>query len=73
MEIREVNTAADVETLVLGFIDVLDRTRETNELAMRLVREDAYRASLEKDNAVLLDLRNRIWRQFKPCIENVLQ
>lgn len=57
----------ELETTVLGFIDVLDRTRESNTDVMRLVSED-IQAVLARDNEVLLDLRNRIWRQFAPVL-----
>jgi hypothetical protein len=65
MEVREIASEADLEVMVMGFIDVLDRTRAINAHAMGMVTDNA-RTSLEKDNEVLLELRNRLWRQFQP-------
>jgi regulator of replication initiation timing len=65
MGIREIASEAELEMMVMNFIDVLDRTRAVNTHAMNMVEENA-RYSLEKDNEVLLDLRNRLWRQFQP-------
>jgi hypothetical protein len=65
MEVREIATEEELEVMIMSFIDVLDRTRAVNTHAMKMVADNA-RTSLEKDNAVLLDLRNRLWRQFQP-------
>lgn len=65
MNVKEIQTEAELEVLVMGFIDVLDRTRAVNDRAMEMVPELA-RTKIAKDNELLLDLRNRLWKQFQP-------
>lgn len=65
---HEPSAPIDVEKLVYDFLDVLNRTRETNVIAITLIDHPDTKASLERDNVLLLELRNRIWKQFAPVI-----
>jgi hypothetical protein len=60
-------TIHDLEKTVMRYIEVLDRTCEMNVGVMPLV-DASIQATLKKDNEVLLDIRNRIWKQFAPVL-----
>jgi hypothetical protein len=66
MQVRDIASEEELEIVIMEFIDVLDRTRSINAHALTLVGDTPARAKIEKDNEVLLDLRNRLWRQFQP-------
>jgi hypothetical protein len=67
MNVPELQNLNDLEKMVMDYIDVIDRTRKCNTDVLPLV-DASVQAVLLKDNEVLLDMRNRIWKQFAPVL-----
>lgn len=60
------------ENDVLEFIDVLTRTTEINKRMIDELADNPNVGIIKRDNEVLLDIRNRIWKQFTPILVDVL-
>ena len=64
-------TLEELETRIFQYVEVLDRTLENNALTCEFV-DPEDKALLLADNAILLDIRNRIWRQFATAFVETL-
>jgi hypothetical protein len=62
----------ELETKVMEYVSVLERTCETNELMIPFIIDAEHVANIKHDTAILKDIRNRIWKQFSSCIVDTL-